>query len=76
VTWLSLALALVQLVNYVFGKLDAAAKDKAVRALVEQENLKADMEAIARANDARSAVERGLANDPDSLRSADPDSRT
>lgn len=75
-TWLSLALALVQLVNYVFGKLDAAAREKAVRALVEQENLKADMEAITNANAARDAVERQLRGDPDSVRAPDPDSRT
>ena len=71
-TWLSLALALVQAINFVFGKLDAAAKEKAVRALVEQENLQKALDENNRARAARDDVERRRAADPNWLPSNDP----
>lgn len=74
-TWLSFALGLVQLLNYVFGRLDADAKKRAAEALVNSENMKADMEAIARANAARDAVKRDLGDDDGRVRASDPDAR-
>lgn len=71
-SWLSLALALVQLVNWVFTKLDAAQKEQALRKLIEDQQMKDDLNAIAIADHARSTI--GL--DPDSLRAVDPNSRT
>jgi hypothetical protein len=45
--WLSLALGLIQLVNMIMTRLDASEKEKAMRKMVESENLKADLAAIA-----------------------------
>lgn len=70
-TGLSLALALVQLLNFVVGLLDSSGKTKTAQALSEAENLKHDLAAVHDANLARAAV----AVDDASLRVPNADSR-
>lgn len=74
-SYLSIALALIQIVNWLVGQLDAAAKEKAIRAIVEQENLKNDLKAINDANRARDDVLRDISSGVRGVRTPDEDAR-
>lgn len=69
--WLSLALGLIQLVNMIMTRLDASEKEKAMRKLVEADNLKQDLAAIslakATAEELRKQLDTfpALVNEPD-----------
>ena len=71
-TWLSLALGLVQLLNWVFSKLDAQSKETALRKLIDDQQTRDDLDAIRIADAARA----GVPTDDVSLRAPDEHSRT
>ncbi len=69
--WLSLALGLIQLVNMIMTRLDASEKEKAIRKMVESDNLKQDLAAIALAKATADELRKrldafpALVNEPD-----------
>lgn len=69
--WLSLALGLIQLVNMIMTRLDASEKERAIRKMVEADNLKRDLAAIAlgkaTADELRKRLDAfpALVNEPD-----------
>lgn len=69
--WGSLALGIVQLLNWVTQYLDEQTRQKVVGALINAENLKLDEDAIKKAREARAGVERDLAADPGRVRAPD-----
>jgi hypothetical protein len=75
-TYLKAALGLIAIINWVMGRLDASEKAQALAALWDQKFMKEDADAITRANNARSDVERELVDHPDRLRAPNSDSRT
>lgn len=74
-TWLALALGLVQLINMVMTRLDAAEKEKAMKKLLEADFLKQDLAAIARARDALNTKLKELGHDEAKIKEPDKDMR-
>ena len=70
-TYLQAALALIQIVNWVMGKMDDAKKAQALAALWTQEFMRQDKEILDRANNLRRDAERQLADNPDGVRTPD-----
>lgn len=73
--WLSLALGLVRLLNAVMGFVEAKDRERVARAVIEAENLQADLKVIADANSARDAVVRDAGDDLGRVRTLDPNAR-
>ncbi len=73
--WLSLALGLIQLVNMIMTRLDASEKEKAMRKLVESENLKADLAAIALGKATAEELRKRLNASPNLINEPDKDMR-
>jgi hypothetical protein len=71
--WLSLALGLVKLISWVTTKLSDMERDRMVRALVEDENLKADLETIAKAKIIIQETAAILGDDPKIIKKPDQD---
>jgi hypothetical protein len=73
--WLSLALGLIQLVNMIMTRLDASEKEKAMRKMVESENLKADLAAIALGKATAEELRKQLDAFPNLVNKPDKDMR-
>ncbi len=73
--WLSLALGLIQLVNMIMTRLDASEKEKAMRKMVESENLKADLAAIALGRATAEELRKRLDAFPSLINEPDKDMR-
>ena len=71
--WLSLALGLVKLISMITTRLNDAERDRMVRALVEDERLKADLETIAKAKIIIQETAAVLGNDPKIIKKPDQD---
>lgn len=73
--WISLALGLVQLVNMIVTRLNDSEKERVIRNLVEAENLKKDLSAIALARATASELRKRLELDPTLVDTPDKDMR-
>lgn len=71
--WLALALGLINLVNTVMSRLDAAEKEKAMKKLLEAEFLKQDLAAIAKAREVLKAKSQELGDDEAKIKAPDRD---
>lgn len=74
-TWLSLALGIVQLINMIMTRLGDAEKEKVIRKMIEADNLKKDLSAIALAKATAEELRKQLDAHPQMVNEPDRDMR-